>query len=438
MFTTLTPNELETPRVSTLLPWLVCFSAALFFFYEFIQMNMINAISSDLMRDFSLNATQLNNLSSTYFWGDVALLFPAGILLDRFSVRKIIMFGMSLGILGSLIFAITHSFSIAAGAHFLAGIGNAFSFLSCMILASRWFPPQRMALVVGLIVTFAMAGGIVAQTPFTLLNSVIGWRNVLLLNAALGLMILAIIYAVVRDYPPHQEALLKQQKQKLQSYGFWASIRKTVTYPQNWLAGIYTSLLNLPIMVFGAADGILHLTQDFQLSKSNASFVVTMIFLGTIIGSPSVSWLSDRIGLRKTPMIVCAIISLALMCAIMFLPHLTYLSLIVLYLLLGIFTSAQVISYPMIAESNPKYLTGTAMGLASVLIMGGGGVSEQLFGWLLDFSAHPTLINGVPFYNHLDFTRALSMLPIAFILGLIAAFFLRETFCKASPDVENH
>ncbi|MFN7096442.1 MAG: hypothetical protein ACK4PR_02615, partial [Gammaproteobacteria bacterium] len=30
-------------------PWLVCFIAAAYFFYEFIQMNMFNAISTQLI-----------------------------------------------------------------------------------------------------------------------------------------------------------------------------------------------------------------------------------------------------------------------------------------------------------------------------------------------------------------------------------------------------
>ena len=57
-----------TSNNKKMLPWIVCFSAALFFFYEFIQMNMFNAISADLMRAFSLHATELGKLSAYYFY----------------------------------------------------------------------------------------------------------------------------------------------------------------------------------------------------------------------------------------------------------------------------------------------------------------------------------------------------------------------------------
>lgn len=69
-------------------PWLVCFAASLFFFYEFIQMNMFNAISQDLMKEFGLSGESLGYLSSTYLFADVVCLFPAGMLLDRFFSKK--------------------------------------------------------------------------------------------------------------------------------------------------------------------------------------------------------------------------------------------------------------------------------------------------------------------------------------------------------------
>ena len=166
-------TQIQTEKLSlsqSLLPWLVCFSAALFFFYEFIQMMMFNAISTDLMRDFAINGTQLGLLSATYLAADALFLFPAGMMLDRFSTRKLILSAMFVCVASTLFFAWSHSVILAGVLHFLGGLGNAFCLLSCIMLASRWFPPRRQALVVGLVVTLAMLGGMVAQTPLRLLS----------------------------------------------------------------------------------------------------------------------------------------------------------------------------------------------------------------------------------------------------------------------------
>lgn len=74
------------------LAWIVCFSAALFFFYEFIQMNMFNAISADLMRAFSLNATGLGKLSAYYFYANLLFLPVAGALFIDFQPVKLFFF----------------------------------------------------------------------------------------------------------------------------------------------------------------------------------------------------------------------------------------------------------------------------------------------------------------------------------------------------------
>src|SRR5690606_21512991 len=110
--------------------WLVCLCASLFFFYEFIQMNMFNAISAQLMQAFHINAAQLGRLSAFYFIANVVFLFPAGMLLDRYSARKIILTSLAICVLGTALFASTSSVFFASFFRFMMGIGSAFCFLS--------------------------------------------------------------------------------------------------------------------------------------------------------------------------------------------------------------------------------------------------------------------------------------------------------------------
>ena len=73
----------------TKLAWVVTLTASLFFFYEFIQMNLFNAINEQLREAFHLDAVQLGQLFSMYFYANFLCLFPAGNLLDRYSTTKI-------------------------------------------------------------------------------------------------------------------------------------------------------------------------------------------------------------------------------------------------------------------------------------------------------------------------------------------------------------
>lgn len=412
------------------LPWLVVFSAALFFFYEFIQMQMFNAISHSLLAEFHISATTLGYVSSSYFLADVIFLFPAGMLLDRFSARKVILTAMWICVLSTALLARSHSIGLVALCHFAAGIGNAFCFLSCIRLASHWFPNRQMALVVGLIVTMAMLGGVVAQTPLAWLTAQVGWRDALMITAGLGFVIIAIVWRFVKDYPPGKAQQIAEQKQQLKTLGIKQSIVQVFRNPQNWLCGFYTSFINVPLMLLGGLWGSLYLTAMHQITPLQASYITSMIFFGTMIGCPVIGAYSDYIARRRMPMFIAAAISLPVMLGIIFLTKISLIELLILFFALGFFTAAQTIGYPTISESNNKSITGTAMGLASVLIMGAPMVFEPLFGWLMDKNWDGKVVGGTHVYSAQAYHYPMLFLFGILLLGTIFPLFVRETYAK--------
>ena len=135
-------------------------------------------------------------------------------------------------------------------------------------------------------------------------------------------------------------------------------------------------------------------------------------------------------------MIIGAILSIALVLVVIYVPNLSYGSLMVLFFVLGLITSSQVISYPLVAESNPVSVTATASAVASILIMGGGFL-QPVFGWLMQLGWDNKMVNGVPFYSAQDYKVAMLTLPITFVIALIAAFFIKETNCKPLSNNES-
>ena len=402
------------------MPWLVCLSAGLFFFYEFFQLNLFDVINQPLRDEFKMDAAQLSWMSSAYLWADILFLLPAGIILDRFSPRFVILAAMCVCVIGTVGFALTTSFAWATFFHSLTGIGNAFCFLCCVVLVSRWFPPRRQALVIGCVVTMAFIGGMMAHTPLAYLNEHYGWRDALLIDGAIGAMIFVWIYLVVKDKPTDDK--MRITAKQTSPPNFLQALRNS----QTWLAGLYTSCLNLPIMVICALWGASYLQVVHQLPQIAASNTVSMIFIGSIIGCPLVGWMSDRSGRRKPLMMLGALATLVAVIPLFMGIALSALVLNCLFFVLGLFTSTQVISYPMIAESNTSSNTGAATAIASVLIMGGGGVGQVLFGWLMQHHAG----KATQLYTVADFQFAMWMFPIAAVAALLAVFCTRETHCQ--------
>lgn len=413
------------------LAWVVTLTAALFFFYEFIQLALPNAINVQLMQAFNLNAPQLGWLVSMYFCANALFLFPAGNLLDRFSTKKLLLTAVAFCIVGTFVFGQAEHSAVAAGGRFVVGIGASFCFLSCIRLASRWFPPNRMALVTGLVVTMAMLGGFVAQSPMIILTKWVGWRSAIMLDAGLGIFIALAIMLLVQDRPPNSQEEAKADQAHLQSLGFWRCIKMVLLNPNNWLGGIYTSLLNLPVFILGGLWGMPYLVQVHNLTEVQASYATSMLFVGVILGAPIFGWFSDHVGRRCFPMMIGAVGSLIVMLLMMYVPNLTLPSLILIFFFIGFITSSQVLSYPAIAELNPIALTGTAVSIASVTIMVSGVIFQPLFGKMLELNWDHTIVDNVPIYSVHDFNTAMWIMPIGFIIGLAIAFMIRETYCES-------
>ena len=401
-----------------ILPWIVCFSASLFFAYELLQLHVMNAIAPMLMRDLALNATQFGGLSATYLLADVIFLLPAGIILDRFSVRKVILVALFLCVIGISGFCRVQSFQFACLFHFLSGIGNAFCFLSCMMLIARWFPKSKQAFIVGLMITMGMLGGVIAQRPFSILSEWYGWRQALFIDAIIGVFLFVLVFLFVQDAPCKNTS--KEKKEK--SDPFWKGMKKAASNAVNIYCGIYTCFLNLPLMIISAVWGTLFLTQVHHIPTSKSSFIVSMICMGTIFGSPIYGFLSDKIGRRFLPMLIGGVFSLTVMLAIMFIPSPSEGLLILLFFLLGFFTSSQVIGYAVITESNPKEISGRSMGLAAFIIMGIPAILQPITGKLLDWKWDGTIIDAVPYYSQSNYFMAFSIFPIAFLLALFALY----------------
>ena len=421
------------PKLGGVKAWLVTISAALFFFYIFIQMNFFSAIEPYLFQSFKINTSQMATISQMYFYGNVLFLLPAGLLLDKFSTRRLLLISTAVCVLATWWFSHMSSLVSAEIARCCIGVAGAFCLLGPVRLATRWFPPNKMALVVGIIVTMAMLGGMMSQAPFVLLIKHYGSAEALYADVLLGVVIWLLIFSNVKDSP---SGASKEQSVDAHSnpYGLFTSVKKVISNRQNWFAGLYASLVNLPVFWLGGFWGVNYLVQAHHLPRVDASSVNGMIFLGLIVGSPLFGWWSDSIKKRKLPMLVGALLAFILGLMVIWGGVLSYGVLSVLFFSIGLAISSQVIAYPVVAESNSLSLTGTAESIASVLIMS-GGFTLSLFAFVLNYhSAAPVKSGTVPVYSVAQYHWALSLLLVAFLVAAGLVFALRETNCKAMGD----
>jgi len=104
------------------------------------------------------------------------------------------------------------------------------------------------------------------------------------------------------------------------------------------------------------------------------------------------------------------------------------------FFVFGVFSSVQVIVFPVGREISPRKLAGTALALTNMLVMAGGMLFQPLVGVLLDLNWSGQVVHGMHVYTVGDYRSALAVLPFGLILAVVLSFFLRETHCKVIED----
>lgn len=393
-------------------PWVMTLTAALFFTYDFIQLNVFNSIGHDLSREFSLSSTELGSLAGVYLTAQTLAMFACGYILDSVVTRTVILSGMGLCVLATFGSAFAPTINMIMLARALAGVTGAFCFLSSLLIASTWFAPSRMSTVVGMVVTMGMLGGVIAQSPMDYWVSLHGWRHAMLCNGIVGSVLWLWMFIILRSGP-----------YRLSTPGyhrFWQGLIAVVKQKQNWLAGLYTALMNLILFVFGAVWGSHYLMITHHVDSANAAWIVTQLFFGTIVGAPFWGYLVDKTRERRRTMLLGSYVSFCLLVLVFCASEMPVWELVSVFFLLGVSTSTQVLSYPHIAACNAPNHLGMAESFAALFILGLGAIGQPMMGWLMDLervARHETALH----YISSDFKAVVWIFPCIMVLAALCA-----------------
>jgi MFS family permease len=413
-------------RFSIFRAWSVVFATSLFFFFEFGLNNIFNVLEPYLSQDYQLGATAMGLISSLYFYANVVALIPAGILLDRFSPKKLILTATLVCVVSLIGIAFSHHLFFLCLARLIMGLAGGFCFIGVMRIVINWMPLRQMGLVSGFVVTMGMLGGFMVQAPMVAMIHLWTWRMALLGVAGVGVIVFLVILFVVKDHAPWQHEEYHGNRQELKSIKLLKSLGLVFKNPQNWFAGLYTGLVNLPIFILGALWGVPYLMNVHALTETQASAVAGMLFIGTMIGSPFMGLLADKLHSRKLLMILGSFISLCLASFIIFGKLESFYGLLFLFCLLGIITSVQILSYPLVAEGNSKMVTSTAISVISMMCLLGGALSQPVFGKILSIGWTGLVVNGAPVYAPIRYQYAAELLLVTFVIAFFLSLFIRE------------
>ena len=131
----------------------------------FLQRVSPQSVSLSFMHDFSTDAAGVAMLASSYFWGYTLMQIPAGLLVDRYGVKRVVLFSMAASSLGSAAFALAPNLLDVFAARLVIACGDALVFTALLKLVAQSFTDERFGVMSGISQVSGYVGGVMATTP---------------------------------------------------------------------------------------------------------------------------------------------------------------------------------------------------------------------------------------------------------------------------------
>jgi MFS family permease len=413
----------KTHSMST--AWLIWGCSAIFVIFQFFLQLSSGVIVQDLMQSFAINALGAGILSSTYYYVYVILQTPAGILIDRYGPRRLLMGGALFCAVGCWLFATAKPLAMAELGRLFMGAGSSFAFVGSLFIISQWFPAERFALMVGIAETIGMVGSLFGNIFLASLLHDFGWRNCMMGAAILAALISIICGLFIRDRPKNQLAI--NQAAITNDTHFFQSAWTLLKNPNAWFNGLYSGLLFSLVTVFVALWGIPFLVKVHDMSITFATVIVSSMFFGLALGCPIVGLLCARIKNRRRFLVISALLCAGLLSVLLYDTNLSILSTIIIMLLIGFFSSSYVINFAIANEIAPPNATSTSIGFTNALSVITAPLIQPLVGGLLHLSHKWHAPTAGTEYTVFDYQIALGLLPFGLLVAAVLAYLMDYT-----------
>lgn len=412
-------------KVNQLIAWSMVAIAALFYSYEFILRVTPSTMFDELIAFYHINATDVNNVVIFYTLAYTPMQLIVGPLLDRYGVKRLLIFAVLCCIFGSYLLSAVSSIWACSAGLFLMGLGSAFAFVSVLKLAAGTVNRKYLALASGITTAIGMLGAICGQFISAYINLHFDWHYTWLLYAIIGLLIFIVIIVFIKEPVQTPEEIKISKSQSFFKQLVLLAQNKTVL-----LCGLIGSVLYMPISVFGSLWGVPYLTNLFSnISTLEASNTIAMVFIGMVIGCPLAGILSRHIAGEK--LLIHGSISVVILSTVLIFIT-TNLSLIgTILLLIGSICGAEALTFTIAVENSPKHLAASAVAFVNFIMMSISGIMQFIVGCTLNHFWEGTIINGIPKYDTGAYQAAISTVP------LLSAIFTLVFICGIFQSKRN-
>ena len=363
-------------------PWIIWATGLFAYIVAVLDRTTLGVSGLDAADRFSASPTLLSTFVVLQVIVYAAAQVPAGLLLDRFGSKALIVAGAAVMASGQLVLAFTESLPTAIAARAVVGLGDAVTFISVLRLVPHWFAPRQVPLVTQLTGICGQLGQVLSAVPFIALLSASGWTVAYASVAALGVLAIVLTLAVVKDTP--NGTVVEPQTP---SVAETLARIKTVWLRPGTRLGFFTHMgTQFSVTAFALMWGVPYLTVAQGVTHHVAGTMLTVSVAAGILAGIVIGIFTGRHPNRRSRLVLAIIGSNALMWTVVLaLPGQAPLwLLVVLIVVISVGGPGSMVGFDFARTFNPSATLGTAQGMVNM----GGFVASllvmQAMGLILD------------------------------------------------------
>ena len=298
-----------------------------------------------------------------------AMQVPAGVLVDRYGPRRLLIVASVVMGTAQLLFAFVPSYPAALAARALLGVGDALTFISVLRYAAAHFSPRRFPLLVALTAMAGTLGNVLATLPLALLLHTFGW-TVSFGGAALLSLVAAVgVYTLMSDPTPPVEPIRGLAEVTAGIGAVTRRVRTAWQLPGTRLGfWVHAACMSTPT-AFGVLWAGPYLVKGAHFSTTGAALVLMSGVIMSAVVSPLYGALIGHRPTLRVPLAlgICTATITGWLVVILFgtdTPPQPYVA--VLFVVMALGGPASMAAFALARDYNPANTLGTASGVVNV------------------------------------------------------------------------
>ena len=258
--------------------WII---AAIFYGLDYLQHTAPSVLILPISKSLGINFISIANTMNIYFPVYAISQIPAGYLIERYGLRKTLSIACLIVSIGLFIMSISSLDSILFG-RILIAMGSAFAFIGGLKAAAIYLPNKIFPLMVGLLQSIGVIGGLIGEVFLDSLLKNIGWQNTIYYLSIFGVFWAIIIFIFLRKKDIKKNKDIKRNKKIKKK-----DILKILQDKKVWILAFYAAFIVGSVMsAFAETYSVIILEKIKHFSSHHAAWLSSMIIIGVGVGAP--------------------------------------------------------------------------------------------------------------------------------------------------------